>query len=371
MNFKDHTLQELEAKRGNLSSRLALVGLDGFVDRIVTPVATRSGPAENFTPIDTISAFAQRIEDAAGKSTNIEVYPRETRLGGNGPIMANALLSAGMKVRYIGALGHPEVHPVFQDFAKKTVASSVAEPGHTDALEFNDGKIMVNTTATLEAVTYEAIVGAIGEGKFFDLFSRLDLVGLVNWTMVPAMTDILNALLDRVLPNLPSRDQRTFFFDLADPAKRSDSDVKSALLTIKRFQSHGKTILGLNLKEAQTVARILGIKESETDEAGLKRLASRIRQELGIGVVAIHPRQCAVCATREDVWHVPGPYTETPKTTTGAGDHFNAGFVVGQVLNMSPLASLTLGVVFSGFMVRQGRSPSLNDIDAFLHNWTP
>ncbi len=369
MNFKDHTLEELEAKRSRLSSLLALVGLDGFVDRIVTPVATRSGPGENFTPIDTISALAQRIGDAAGKSTNIEVYPRETRLGGNGPIMANALLASGMKVRYVGALGKPNVDPVFQEFARKTEAASIADPGHTDALEFNDGKIMINTTATLEEVTYESIVGTIGEGKFFDLFSRLDLVAMVNWTMVPAMTDILSAFLDRVLPNLPSRDQRTFFFDLADPAKRSDSDIKSALLTIKRFQSHGKTILGLNLKEAQTVSRILGIGDSGTDESGLKSMASRIRQELGISVVAVHPRECAVCATREDTWHVPGPYTENPRTTTGAGDHFNAGFTVGQVLNMSPLASLTLGVVFSGFMVRQGRSPSLNDVDAFLRNW--
>ncbi len=369
MKFKEHTLEELEAKRSRISSRFALVGLDGFVDRIVTPVASRSGPGDDFMPISTITEFARRIDEAAGKSTNIELYPREDRLGGNGPIMANALVTAGMKTRYIGALGSPEVLPVFQEFARKTEAVSLCDPGATNALEFTDGKIMLNNTAVLEHITYEKIVATIGEGKFFDLFSRLDLIAMVNWTMIPAMTDILGSFLDKVLPNLPSRDQRVFFFDLADPAKRSDSDIKSALLTIKRFQSHGKTILGLNLKEAQTVGRILGIGESDTNAEGLKRLATRIRQELALGVVAVHPRECAVCATREDAWHVPGPYTETPLTTTGAGDHFNAGFVLGQSLNMTPLASLALGVASSGYMVRRGRGPSLNDLDAFLRNW--
>jgi hypothetical protein len=369
MNFKIHTLEELEAKRNRLSSRLGLVGLDGFVDRIVKPVAIRSGTGDNYTPIETISDFARRIEGASGKSTNIELVPREHRLGGNGPIMAHALLAAGMKVRYIGALGVPEIHPVFQEFAQKSEAYSIAAPGVTDAVEFSDGKLLLNTTSTLEAVTYEAIIGTVGEGKFFDLFSRLDLIGMVNWTMVPAMTDILSAFLDKVLPNLPSRDQRTFFFDLADPEKRSDSDIKSALLTIKRFQSYGKTILGMNLKEAQIVARVLGIKTENEDEDGLKRLTTRIRQELSLGVVAVHPRDSAVCATREDAWWVPGPYTETPVLTTGAGDHFNAGFALGQTLGMTPLASLTLGVCFSGYMVRKARSPSLNEIDSFLRNW--
>lgn len=369
MNFKTHTLEELEAKRGRMSSRLGLVGFDGFVDRIVQPVANRSGPGENFTPIATIPDFARRIESAAGKSTNIELFPREHRLGGNGPIMAHALLSAGMKVRYIGALGTPEVHPVFKEFAGKTEAFSLGAPGTTDALEFTDGKLLLNTTSSLEAITYEAMVKTVGEGKFFDLFSRLDLIGMVNWTMIPSMTDILNALLEKVLPNLPSRDQRTFFFDLADPEKRSDSDIKSALLTIKRFQSYGKTLLGMNLKEGQLVGRVLGIKESGEDEDSLKRLTTKIRQELSLSMVAVHPRDCAACATSEDTWYLPGPYTDSPVLTTGAGDHFNAGLSLGHTLNMTPLASLTLGVCFSGYLVRNARSPSLNEIDSFLRNW--
>jgi hypothetical protein len=72
-----------------------LVGLDGFVDTIVTPVGLRRGQGDDFTAIATLSEFGQRIVAAAGKSTNIELYPRMDKLGGNGPIMANALLAHG------------------------------------------------------------------------------------------------------------------------------------------------------------------------------------------------------------------------------------------------------------------------------------
>ena len=43
------------------------------------------------------------------------------------------------------------------------------------------------------------------------------LVALVNWTMIPNMTVLFHALLERVIPILPPRDQRLLFFDLAYP----------------------------------------------------------------------------------------------------------------------------------------------------------
>lgn len=342
-----------------------MVGLDGFVDKIVTPVDKRHGMGENFDPISTIAELGGRISDAAGKSANVELFPRFEKLGGNGPIMANALLALGHQTRYVGALGRPEVHPVFQEFARQTEAVSLSEPGITTALEFQDGKIMFGRMIGLDEVSYERIIEVTEEGKFFDMMARAELVAMVNWTMIPRMTEIFVSILEKVLPNLPPG-ERHFFFDLADPGKRSLTDVSNVLGVISRFQSHGEVTLGLNYNESLQVANALGLKERESKEVDLRKAAEEIRGSLEIGCVVIHPVDSAACATKEGNWWVPGPYVENPKLTTGAGDHFNAGFCATRMAGLSPTACLTFATCTSGFYVRTAQSPSCGQIENFL-----
>lgn len=370
MQYREQTLEELGRKAGDITSKNALVGFDGFVDKIVHPVDQRHGKGDDFTPIPSIAEFGSRISAAAGKSANIEMYQRMEKLGGNGPIMANGLLSTGMTVRYLGALGKPAIHPVFEDFVRKTQAVSITNPGITTAAEFQDGKIMFGDMQSLDEVTYANLITTMGEGSLFDAFSRADLIAMVNWTMLPNMSGLLNDFIDRVFPNLGPRDKRLFFFDLADPAKRSEGDIATVLNIIKRYQNHGSVTLGLNFSESQQVAHVLRHKKSGNSPEELKRSASAIREELGISTVVIHPTHSAACATREGTCWVEGPYCESPKITTGAGDHFNSGFATGQLLGLSPEACLTTAVCFSGCYVRTAKSPSLTDISQFLRGWS-
>jgi len=60
---------------------------------------------------------------------------------------------------------------------------------------------------------------------------------------------------------------------------------------------------------------------------------------------------------------------EKPLITTGAGDHFNSGFCLGKVLGLDNADSLLAGVTASGFYVRSGHSPSLDDLAKMLRNW--
>ena len=334
-----------------------MVGLDGFVDKIVTPVDKRHGLDESFDPIDTIDALGSRISAAAGKSANIELFPRFEKLGGNGPIMANAMLSLGLGVRYVGALGRPVVHPVFEDFAQKTQAISLAEPGITTALEFKDGKLMLGNTRSLEEIDFTRMLESCEEGPFIDMIANADVVAVVNWTMIPKMTSILVGLVDKILPNLPPRDTRNFFFDLTDPAKRSKEDILEVLQVISRFQAHAEATLGLNYNEALQVCETLGLKGGDKDQDSLKRIATEIRRKLEISCVVVHPVDSAACATKDGAWWSEGPFTENPKITTGAGDHFNAGFCSARLCGFSPLTSLALATCTSGHYVRTTQSP--------------
>lgn len=369
MDFKTRTLQQLREHRAARQGKRALVGFDGFVDTIVTPVALRAGQGENFTPIGTIAEFGQRISAAAGKSTNLEFYPRLDKLGGNGPIMANALLAQGAAITYVGALGKTAIHPVFQEMAAHATTVSLCDPAHTTAVEFTDGKLMLGMMRSLDEITPEKIHAVMGSDTYRAALGAADLVAVVNWTMIPNLTAVLVDLVQHVLPQVPVKPGRLFFFDLADPEKRSAADLVYALETIGKFEQFGRVTLGLNLKEAQQVFTVLGFGVETETESGLRAMAEKIRQRLDLTTVVIHPKESAACATRDGTSWVPGPYVAQPLITTGAGDHFNAGFSAAQVLGLAPECCLTAGVCTSGHYVRTGQSPTATDLETFLANW--
>src|ERR1041384_2534210 len=164
VEFRELFARKLLAAADRPGQLTAFVGLDGFVDEILHVVDKRLD-ARNYERVPTIARLAERIAEAAGKSTNIELVNQFTKLGGNGPIMANALASFGLKVTYLGNLGFPHLHPVFEEFAKRAEVHSIAEPGHTDALEFEDGKIMLGKHSSLKEVNWANILARFGRER--------------------------------------------------------------------------------------------------------------------------------------------------------------------------------------------------------------
>src|SRR5436190_16286850 len=220
--FREQTAARLLANVDRASRMRAFVGLDGFVDEIIHVVDKRDD-ATKFVRLPTIASLAERLAAAAGKSTNIELVNQRIKLGGNGPIMANALARLGIKVTYVGALGYPHLHPVFNEFARRAEVHGIAEAGRTDALEFEDGKLMLTKTTSLNEITWDNIQRRYGRDKFIDNFSTADLVGFVNWTMIPFMSELWASLLEEFCPVDHSL-RRKIFFDLADPEQRTPQD---------------------------------------------------------------------------------------------------------------------------------------------------
>ncbi len=162
------------------------------------------------------------------------------------------------------------------------------------------------------------------------------------------------------------RDTRQFFFDLADPAKRSREDLLGALRAFSRYQAHAEVTLGLNFNEALQVTEVLGLEQREEDETGLRKMAAEIRNELELACVVVHPVTSAACATKDGDWWALGPYVSQPKITTGAGDHFNAGFCAARLCGFSPRSCLTLATCTSGYYVRTAQSPSPSQVVGLL-----
>lgn len=365
--LREQTATQLETAVNQASEKTAFVGLDGFVDNILHVVDKRES-AEKYLRLPTIAQLAERLAAAAGKSTNIELVSQVTKLGGNGPIMANALASFGLKVTYLGILGYPNLHPVFDDFAKIAEVYSIAEPGYTDALEFEDGKILLGKHESLKQMNWENIKSRFGEDKFATQFGSADLVGFVNWTMLTQMSDIWSAVLTDICPNMNSS-RRKLFIDLADPEKRTNEDMLNALESIAAFQKYFDVMLGLNEKESMEIGKTLGLDISDRSQTGLQKLCQEIHLRVPVDTIIIHPTAYALAEGPDGMALVEGPFALKPKITTGAGDHFNSGFCLGKLLGFSTEQCLLTGVTTSGFYVRMGESPSISDLVGMLRNW--
>lgn len=344
----------------------AVMGFDGFVDQILHVVKTRTD-ANNYIRMETLKEFGDFISKAAGLSANIEFIPIKNKLGGNGPIMSNALSNYNLDVTYIGAVGEDSINKVFNEMSKKSTVINISNPGLTDAVEFLDGKLMIGKRECLKDVNWKRIKEKIGIKELTSLFSNAKLVGLENWTMLPYMTEIWNGLINEVLLNINTNFDKYIFFDLADPENRLKDDILEALSVMKKFSSKFKVILGLNEKEAFEIGEVLDI-SSKTKKLSLEDLIKSIAKKLDIYCLVVHPVKEAFAVCDNKLYHTLGPYEPNPKLTTGAGDNFNAGFCFGKSIGLSTQLSLVLGTATSGYYVRNSKSPTLENIINFLND---
>lgn len=358
--------------RANLGSRRALVGFDGFIDLITELVGTRTGMEPHaYTRISTLSALAARVGGAAGRSTNIEAVTHDKRWGGNGPLLAGGLARLGLLTTYIGAVGREDdpraldsVFEPLRSLCERVVP--IATPGRTDAFEFDDGKLMINHCGPVQAVTWERIVEVVGLDALRRSVGGADLVGIVNWSLIGGVNGIWRGLIDHVLPAIQTRP--SVFIDLSDPAKRTDADLTTGLALLSEMSRLTPVTLGLNLAEAERLCGVYAVSKGAGALAErVVTMARGLRGRLDIACVVIHPREGAGAATADgaSAWF-DGPLTGAPRISTGAGDHFNAGFAAARVAGLNLDQALATGTGVSGAYVRDGVAPTLQRLCDFL-----
>jgi hypothetical protein len=365
--LRARTAAALRLEASRVPQLTAFVGLDGFVDEILDVVDKRQDVA-HYQRMPTIASLGERISGAAGRSTNIELVTRRTKLGGNGPIMANALASFGLNTTYVGSLGFPNLHPVFTEFAQRAKVISISEPGHTDALEFEDGKLMLGKMYPLAEVNWENLNARAGAETIRSQVQSSTLIAFVNWTMLPHMSAIWERMLAEIVPTVTG-ERRWMFFDLADPAKRTREDLLHALELVHQFNTKFRVILGLNEKEAFEVGEVLGLPMPDGSPNGLGCLTQHIAEKVAVETIVVHPVSYALAVTDGRVSMVSGPRIQKALITTGAGDHFNAGFCLGKLLGLDDAASVLTGVTTSGYYVKTATTPGMLDLAGMMDSW--
>ena len=357
---KAYLTSTLKDKGHLLQQKKITAGFDGFIDNIVRVVKEKHQHKPSIL-FSTIKEFGNYIVEK-GSSLSLEIENRNSKLGGNMPIMANALGQLGVAVNCIGALGYPQIHPVFNNFSSTCHLYSFADPGTTTAFEFDDGKIMMAHMAELNSLGWDQLKTKIDIDTLLSLYKQSDLLCLLNWSEIDASTDIWKGLLKDVLPQYVHKDQIAFF-DLSDCSKRTNESITEALHLLREFAKHTKVILSLNKNEAGIIYKTLFATKPEKD---LSDTGRDIFEKAGIHTLVLHSAKEVAAFTGTETVLARSFFVSDPKISTGAGDNFNAGFCTAQLLKLDLESSTIFANAVSGYYVRTGTSAQLPAVIHFL-----
>ena len=347
-----------------LKGKKITAGFDGFIDtiaRIIKDKEEHKDPAV----FSTIKQFGEYIIEKQGASFSLELETQAIKLGGNMPIMANALGRFGISVNCIGTLGYPQVHPVLKNISPNCNLHSFAEPGTSTAHEFNDGKMLIAQMGAVNESGWDKIVEVIGIDTLIRLYNECQLMCILNWSEIDVSTDIWKGLLKSILPSYKVNQKQLAFFDLSDCSKRSTGAITEALNLLNGFSQYTDVILSLNKNETGVIYRTIFNKNpAET----LADTGTELFKKMSLHTLLIHTSKEVIAINKEQMVVMKTFFTPKPKMSTGAGDNFNAGFCAGLLLELDPELAIVLANAFSGFYVRTGVSAEAKDIIEFLQN---
>jgi sugar/nucleoside kinase (ribokinase family) len=221
---------------------------------------------------------------------------------------------------------------------------------------------MFSVCSPLADFTPRHVEACLMDGVYAEACQKAQVIALTDWSLYPHMTKVWDLLRKNVFSHLKHRPH--LFFDLVDPSSRSENDIREMMISLAMFEQHGEVTLGLNGNEANHLSRLLELKTTDIKDSidDTKEQASAIFRTLGISRVVIHRSRYAVSASLAEKAHAFAVYCDKPQKSTGAGDRFNAGYCLGLALSLTAEQCLELGNKVAGFLIREGRSASLEEL---------
>lgn len=348
-------------KNVELNEYKALIGFDVVLDHLVKVVKQKNEKGENEL-FSSISEFGSYLREKAGMSCCLELKTIQKKIGGNMALLSLAMSSLGVKTTCIGTAGSPE-EPVYQQLEEKCDVYSIAPYGTCTALEFNDGKIMLAENETMQ-INWKNVEDELERAFMQKLVIQSDMICLVNWSEMMYANEIWRNMLS-FLPEAHTSKKKKVFFDLADFSHRSDEDVLECVHLIQDYSACAETTLGLNENETRNMAKVLGIAFTDIYEVG-----KCIYEILGVDVLVIHTNMDAYAFSKNaQVVEGQAFTTKTPIALTGAGDNFNAGFCLGQLMELGVEACVLLGNASSGYYARYGKNTSWAGLKEFIQSY--
>lgn len=364
-SFDDETAAAVETARSQLPATLpgerVVFGFDGYVDRVREVVADRHDP-DDYDRLDTLAGFGDRVQDsvAADSSLSFEWLQHGTRTGGHTCHLARAFGHWGFDPTMIGMYGDPVLDTFAEEFADYDL-HTLGEPGYTDAVEFDDGKLMLIENGDTMDLDWETLTERVDRES---LCSRLDgaaLLGTGYWAETPDLPDVLDGVADLWddLDDPPG----TLLVDPGDVRKLDAERLHSGTDVIGRLADRTRVVVSVNRAETQLLADTYGEEPIPDDFEAQARI---VADQFDASLLVAHGVERSLVLDGDDTTSVAVPAVDDPELTTSAGDHFNAGLALALVAGVDPAGAVVVGNAVAGAFVRSGEPPSFEAVREFV-----
>lgn len=306
---------------------------------------------DHFVEVPSWEEADERVRSAVDRGGgNLLDTPQSVHPGGNAANAAWALARLGAEVEMVGVtsdrLATLFERTIGRDGVDLSLVDATGRPSLTTILSVGDppANAMMNEPGSLAGYRPERIDHAEREA-----IARADAMLVANWaSMREHGTEVVRAAVEEA-----EHAGTLAYVDAADPTERSPEE-RSALL--EALAEARPTAWAMNEHEARAFADAAGL-----DEAG-PVLADRTGAS-----VDVHTHERAVSFDGHARTEVPVFEVDEVHRTTGAGDAFNAGNLLGHVLGLDVEARLALAHAVAGCYVsrRRRRPPTAADVAAF------
>jgi len=302
--------------------------------------------------------FMRTRKKAASGGGNLRGFLQTEVKGGNATNLAFALASLSVKTN-LYCIGDEltqaalSKHPPTCD-----VRIIPGRPAYTAALEFPFNGKLVNVMVS-DVGDVSTFDGRQLNGRHMEGLRKSDCVALVNWSSNRKG----NALARRVF-NREGRPRLNFL----DPADLEGAEERVKEL-VKNVIGKGLVdVLSLNENETRIIARLLSVRRlpQSYDAEDIVAVSGALSDRLRV-IVDIHtPIGSATATTRGQFWQPASG--RVAGFLTGAGDCWDAGDVVGHLLDFNPRYRLQFANVCAHLHLRRGSKPfpTLGEVTTFL-----
>ncbi len=307
--------------------------------------------------IDDFGGFLDKVKKIIDQSGgDLPIVKQSIQRGGCGAIAASGLNKLGMNTSFIGRTS---------PFGMSLLGSLLGGDNVNVKNSKADGNLGLMTILEIGSDKKNVMIGdpeSLSPLKYSDfspsdiaLLKSCNLVGIFNWALNKSGTDLAQGVF-----RCAKETGVTTYLDTGDPSSRED-EIEELFWGV--LTSEDLDILSVNENELNYYYKVVSI---ESENIGIMEKAALLKEHIAARL-DVHMAQISA-SFFDNAHYVMPTYQVEPYRTTGAGDSWNAGNILGHLLNLLPEERLQLGNAVACYYISLDvpNHPSIQEVADFI-----